>query len=130
MKFKLAMAFLAVFALTSTAGLASAQEKKTKTTHKKVRTITGCVSKGEDANEFKITSAKGGVWDLDSDAIKFSDHVGHTVTVTGTVAHPAMHGMKEDMKTEAKEHGMKKDATEHGHLTVTNLTMVSETCTK
>jgi len=52
------------------------------------------------------------------------------VTVTGTVAHNKMHGMKEDAKSEAKEHGMGKHSTEHGHLTVTNLTMVSESCTK
>ena len=29
-----------------------------------------------------------------------------------------------------KEHGMDKNATEHGHLTATNLTMVSDTCQK
>ena len=37
-------------------------------------------------------------------------------------------GMKEDVKQEIKEHGMNKHATEHGHLTVTHLTMVSDTC--
>jgi hypothetical protein len=41
-----------------------------------------------------------------------------------------MHGMKEDAKAEAKEHGMGKNSTEHGHMTVTNLTMVSDTCKK
>jgi hypothetical protein len=40
------------------------------------------------------------------------------------------HGMKEDTKEEMKEHGMEKGATEHGHLTVTDLTMVSDTCPK
>jgi hypothetical protein len=39
-----------------------------------------------------------------------------------------MHGMKEDAKAEAREHGMDKSSTEHGHMTVTNLKMVSETC--
>jgi hypothetical protein len=29
-----------------------------------------------------------------------------------------------------KEHGMDKDAKEHGHMTVTNLTMVSDTCSQ
>jgi hypothetical protein len=41
-----------------------------------------------------------------------------------------MHGMKEDAKEEAKEHGMDKKATEHGHMTVTNLKMVSGSCQK
>ena len=38
--------------------------------------------------------------------------------------------MKEDAKAEMKEHGMDKDAKEHGHLTVMSLAMVSETCEK
>jgi hypothetical protein len=39
-----------------------------------------------------------------------------------------MHGMKEDAKAEAKEHGMDQDSTEHGDMTVTNVKMVSESC--
>jgi hypothetical protein len=38
--------------------------------------------------------------------------------------------MKEDTKSEMKEHGMDKDAKEHGHMTVTGLSMVSESCQK
>jgi hypothetical protein len=38
--------------------------------------------------------------------------------------------MKEDTKSEMKEHGMDKNATEHGHMTVTDLSMVSESCQK
>jgi hypothetical protein len=41
-----------------------------------------------------------------------------------------MHGMKEDAKAEAREHGVEKESTEHGHITVTNLSMVSDTCNK
>jgi hypothetical protein len=41
-----------------------------------------------------------------------------------------MHGAKEDAKDEAKEHGVAKNPTEHGHMTVTNLTMVTESCSK
>jgi hypothetical protein len=41
-----------------------------------------------------------------------------------------MHGMKEDAKSEAKEHGVDKDSAEHGHMTVTNLSMVNESCQK
>ena len=136
MRIKMVMAFLAVFVFASTAGLVSAQDDSKmkdhsmKKTHSKTRTLTGCVSKGDDANEYKLTTAKGGTWELNSDAVKLADHVGHSVTVMGTVAHNKMHGMKEDAKGEAKEHGMGKHSTEHGHLTVTNLTMVSESCTK
>ena len=129
MKIKIAMAVFVLFVFTGAAGLAAAQDK-TKTTHKKVRTLTGCVQKGEGANEYELTTKKGGTWEIssDSDSIKLASHIGHTVTVTGVVSHALMHGMKEDVKAEAKEHGMDKNSTEHGHMTVTNLKMNSDSC--
>jgi hypothetical protein len=129
MKVKIAMAFLALFMFAGTTGLATAQDT-TKTTHKKTRTLSGCLQKGDDANEYKLTTAKGATWEIKSDTLKLGDHVGHTVTITGVVSNATMHGMKEDAKAEAKEHGMDKDSTEHGHMTVTNLKMVSDTCSK
>jgi ABC-type sugar transport system substrate-binding protein len=129
MKFKIAMTFLALLMFASTAGLATAQDT-TKTTHKKTRTLSGCLQNGDDANEYKLTTAKGGTWEIKSDSLKLGDHVGHTVTITGVVSNAKMHGMKEDAKAEAKEHDMGKNSTEHGHMTVTNLTMVSDTCKK
>ena len=126
MKVKIAMAFLA---LAMFAGLATAQDT-TKTTHKKTRTLTGCLQKGDDANEYKLTTAKGGTWEIKSDSLKLGDHVGHTVTITGVVSNATLHGAKEDVKAEAKEHGVDKGSTEHGHMTVTNLTMVSDSCSK
>ena len=129
MKFKIAMTFLALFMFAGTAGLAPAQDT-TKTTHKKARTLRGCLQKGDDANEYQLTTAKGGTWEIKSDSLKLGDHVGHTVTITGVVSNATMHGVKEDAKDTAKEHGMGKNSTEHGHLTVTNLSMVSDTCKK
>ena len=99
-------------------------------THSNVRTLTGCLQKGEDANEYNLMGPNGSTWEVKSDAVDLASHVGHTVTVTGAVAHPTMHGMKEDTKKEAQEHGMDKSGTEHGHLTVTNLSMVSDSCTR
>jgi ABC-type sugar transport system substrate-binding protein len=129
MKVKIAMAFLALFVFGGTFGLATAQDT-TKTTHKKTRTLTGCLQKGDDANEYKLTTAKGSDWEIKSDSLKLGDHVGHTVTITGVVSNATMHGMKEDAKAEAKEHGVDKDSTEHGHMAVTNLKMVSDSCKK
>ena len=128
MKIKIAMAFLALFMFAGTR-LATAQDT-TKTTHKKTRTLTGCLQKGDDADEYKLTTAKGGTWEIQSDSLKLGDHVGHTVTITGVVSNAKMHGMKEDAKAEAKEHGVDKDSTEHGHMTVTYLKMVSDSCSK
>jgi hypothetical protein len=99
-------------------------------THSNVRTLTGCLQKGEDANEYNLMGQDGSTWEVKSDAVDLASHVGHTVTVTGAVAHPTMHGMKEDTKKEAQEHGMDKAGTEHGHLTVTNLSMVSQSCSR
>src|ERR1700687_208260 len=129
MKLKTAMTVVALFVFTSTAGLTIAQDT-TKTTHKKTRTLTGCLEKGDDADEYKLTTAKGATWEIKSDTVKLGDHVAHTVTITGVVSNATLHGAKEDAKAEAKEHGVDKDSTEHGHMTVTNLKMVSDTCKK
>jgi len=129
MKLKTVMTSLALFVFVGSAGLAIGQDT-TKTTHKKSRTLRGCLQKSDDANEYKLTTAKGATWEIKSDSVKLGEHVGHTVLLTGVVSHAKMHGMKEDAKSEAKEHGVDKDSTEHGHMTVTNLSMVNETCEK
>ena len=94
------------------------------------RTITGCLSKGDSSGEFNLMANDGSTWELRSDSASLSGHVGHTVTVTGAVSHATMHNLKEDAKDAAKDTGMKKDNSEHGHLTVTDVQMVSDSCTK
>ena len=126
---KIATGFIAVFMFATVVGLVTAQDA-TKTTHKKTRTLTGCLQKSEDANEFNLTTKSGATWEVKSDSVKLEEHAGHTVAVTGVVSHVKAHAMKEDAKAEMKEHGMDKDAKEHGHMTVTALKMVSETCQK
>jgi hypothetical protein len=126
MKFKIAMIMLGLFVFS--VSLVAVQDDATKTTHKKVRTVSGCLQKADDANEYKLTTAKGGTWEIKSDAVKLGEHVGHTVRVTGVVSNAAIHGAKEDAKDEAKEHGVGENSTEHGHMTVTGLKMVSESC--
>src|SRR6202049_2131030 len=129
MKVKMAMVILAVFLFAGTAGLAGAQDT-TKTTHNKTRTLRGCLQKTDDAHEYKLTTAKGGTWEIKSDAVNLGEHVGHTVRITGVVSSAAIHGAKEDAKDEAKEHGMGENSAEHGHLTATGLKMVSESCSQ
>jgi hypothetical protein len=127
MKVKVAIALLTLLLFAGTAGRATAQDTPS-TTHNKTRTLTGCLQKGDDANEYRLTTAKGSTWELKSNGHKLSNHVGHTVTITGEVSNAEMHGAKEDAKSEAKEHGMDKESTEHGHMKVTNLKMVSDSC--
>jgi hypothetical protein len=73
---------------------------------------------------------KGAAWEIKSDAVTLYEHVGHTVTVIGVVSNDTAHGAKEDAKDEAEEHGVDQNSTEHGHMTVTGLKMVSESCSQ
>jgi hypothetical protein len=127
MNVKIAMGALIFVMFTGAASLATAQDA-TKTTHKKTRTLTGCIQKAEDAKEYNLTTKDGGTWEVKSDSVKLAPHVGHTMTVTGVVSNATLHGVKEDAKSEAKEHGVDKNSTEHGHITVTNAKMVSDSC--
>jgi hypothetical protein len=97
----------------------SAPSKKSK-----VRRITGCIGRGATDRDYTIDTANGSTWEIKSDAVNFESHVGHTVTITGTVDHAKLHAAKEKAKDTAK--GGEKP--EHGHLTVTTLKMVSKSC--
>jgi hypothetical protein len=125
MKSKLLLSMVAVSTLLMVPAIGFAQNKGAE-----VRTLTGCLSRGDSAHEYKLTTENGGIWELHSKTLKLSAHAGHTVTVTGKVRAADLHEAKEKAKDEMKEHGMDKDATEHGHLNVTNVSMVSDSCKK
>jgi hypothetical protein len=93
-----------------------------------VRDVTGCLSKGDSAKEFLLTGNDGSTWEVRSSKVALGEHVGHTVTATGVVSNATMHNMKEDAKDAAKDSGAKKDDTEHGHMTITDVKMVSDSC--
>ena len=95
-----------------------------------IRDLTGCLSKGNSANAFVLNGDDGSMWDVKSSRVNLGKHVGHTVTLTGVVSHALMHNMKEGAKDAAKDTGATKSSTEHGHLTVTNVKMVSASCRK
>ena len=94
------------------------------------RSETGCLQKTSHANQYLLVANDGSSWTLQSDSVSLGDHVGHTVTVTGAVANTTAHNMKEDTKDMAHDTGMKKDNAEHGKLKVTDLKMVSDSCSK
>lgn len=83
--------------------------------------VTGCLQKGDEANEFSITGSDGKVYGLRSSSVKLADHVGHTVTVSGKLK---PEGKDEDEAAEDKENGQK----EAGDIQVSKLKMVSESC--
>jgi len=109
-----------IFAAFSTSALAKSKSD--------VRDVTGCLSKGDSAREFLLTGNDGSTWEVRSSRVPLAEHVGHTVTATGVVSNATMHNMKEDAKEAAKDSGMKKSDAEHGHMTVTKVKMVSDSC--
>jgi hypothetical protein len=109
-----------VFALGSYATpSASAQEKSAgaKTT------VTGCLQKGDEPGEYSITGEDGKTYGLRSKAVNLSQHLGHKVTVTGTLRAESA----EKEKGEAAEHE-KKEAAEAGDIRVSELKMISDKC--
>jgi hypothetical protein len=93
-----------------------------------VRDVTGCVSKGDDAKEFLLTGSDGSTWEVRSDSVALANHVGHTVTATGVVSNVKMHNMKEDAQEAVKDSGVTKTNKEHGHMKITDVKMVSDSC--
>ena len=97
---------------------------------KNTRTLTGCLQKGDDANEFTFTAQDGGTWEIQSDRVKLDKHVGHTVKIVGVVSNATAYGRKENAKESMKDAGMDKHGEDHGHITATDVTLVSGTCQK
>ena len=93
-----------------------------------VRDVTGCLSKGESAKEFLLTGTDGSTWEIKNSGVDLADHVGHTITATGVVSNAKMHNMKEDTQEAVKDSGMTDKNKEHGHLKVTDIKMVSDSC--
>ena len=86
-------------------------------------TVTGCLQKGDEAGEYSITGVDGKTYELSSKSVKLSQHLGHKVTITGTLR--AESAEKEN--GEAEEHE-KKEAAEAGDIRVTDLKMISDKC--
>lgn len=92
------------------------------------QTVTGCLQKGDEKDEFSITGEDGKTWGLRSSNVKLEEHVGHKVTVTGKATEEG----KAEAKKEKKEGELEKAAQkeEYGDIRVTSLKMVSDSCPK
>jgi len=125
MRSKLALSFFALsgLALLPAAGFANNSRQDRDDDRGKVRELTGCLQK--DGGEYELMADNGSTWELKGEDSRLADHVGHTVRVTGTVDHKKMHDAKEKAKEKTQD-----NPNEHGHLTVTNLKMVSRSCSK
>ncbi len=94
-------------------------------------TVTGCLQKADEADEFSITGQDGKTYGLRSSAVDLSKHLGHKVTVSGTLK--AESNEKEAGERDEREKGEgaaheKRETGEAGDIRVTSLKMVSENC--
>ena len=124
MKTRLALGLVALCGI-SFLPVIGAPQNETKDKDASLRTLTGCLSSGDKAGEYKLVTPEGNTWEIESKTVKLSEHVGHTVTISGKVWHPDMHAAKE----KAKE-AVDSDSKEHGHLNATDVAMVSDSCKK
>lgn len=106
----------------------NAQDKEAEKPAKETKTVTGCLQKGDEAGEFSIAGEDGKVWDLRSSTVKLEDHVGHKVTVTGTVSGESKAETKREKKEGEVENAAQKG--EYHDLRVTSVKMISDTCAK
>jgi hypothetical protein len=77
----------------------------------------------------RLRAKTEGTWDVTSKSGKLDEHVGHQVTLTGS----ARRESKAQEKAEEKKEGQVEKAAgkeEYGDLSVTDLKMISETCSK
>jgi hypothetical protein len=133
MKSKISSLLLGVMLVVFGLSWAVAQDTSDTKAKSDTRTITGCLSKGDNSassNEYLLTANDGSTWEVRSDTVSLADHVGHTVSATGVVKNATAHNLKEDAKDAAHDAHMKKDASEHGHMTITDVQMISKSCEK
>jgi len=91
------------------------------------QTITGCLQQGTESGGFFLISTEGKHWELyPNSGVSLAEHVGHTVTLTGTVAHRSKTQESKSQPNEKKETGERQ----HADLQVSGLKMVSTTCSK
>jgi len=115
-----------VFVLLSATLLCGAQQMGTDKTSSQ-QTVTGCLQKGGEPVGFFIVSADGTHWELyPNPQVALANHVGHTVTVKGSLA---KRSPAQEEKSQTYE---KAEMTAKGHhdLQVSSVKMVSETCSK
>ena len=86
-------------------------------------TVTGCLQKGDELGEYSIAGTDGKTYGLRSKTVSLSKHLGHKVTVTGTLRPESA----EKEKAEAQE-TRSNEVNEAGDISVNDLQMVSEKC--
>ena len=91
------------------------------------QTVTGCLQNGSESGGFFLATGDNYHWELYSTGtVSLAEHVGQTVTLTGTSPHRTDAQEQVSQPVEKKEAGARK----HGDLQVSSLKVVSATCSK
>ena len=114
MNLKLAIGMPAI-ATMAVPGIALTQDNQP-STDDSTHTATGCLGKSSAANIYMLTDEDGKLWDLRSQTVSLGPHVGHTVTVTGTIP------------KDSKGNYSSGDTSPQNHLLVASLKMVRDNC--
>jgi hypothetical protein len=117
------IAFAGVAALSSWYLVAQGEDKDEQKAAGKSVTVTGCLAKGESPNEFYLTGDNGQKYEVRSDSVRLSEHVGHKVKATGTTVKESS-GDDDDEKAERNERAEHEAA----NLQVSKLEHLSGTC--
>ena len=113
MKTRLKIAMVAVGILT-TLGIANGQDDPDDSTQR----VTGCIRKAPDANHYRLLDDNGKLWNIQSKNVSFAEHVGHVVTVSGSIPQKSR-----------DDNDKAGDTSPQNDLMVTKLEMVRDTCT-
>ena len=80
MKSTILIGILALFALTGLPAMANAKS----TTHRHDQAVTGCLERGGNAGQYKLTGQDGTTWNVkQGQYVDLASYVGYTVTVAG-----------------------------------------------
>jgi hypothetical protein len=91
------------------------------------QTVTGCLQKGAEPGGLFLISTDNKHWELYTNPeVSLADHIGHTITVIGTLAHRSKAQEEKSQPYEQKEIGGRQ----HNDLQVSSVKMVSATCNK
>lgn len=131
-KVTMVLAFLFAFSLVSIPSFAQNSSGNSGAQQSATKTVTGCLQKGAKPDTYSLTASDGTTYWLHSDSVKLAEHVGHTVTVTGREGKATSNESTEKSSMNNETSGQSTIASQEAksaHLWVTDLTMVSDSCT-
>jgi len=93
-------------------------------THPLLVNVTGCLKKSSQTGGYYVADQNGRTWELTSQKVDLAKHVFHTVSVSG---HPSTGSKTQEGKS---EQGQRPEDNPNFSLDVTELEMISNSCTR